>query len=1078
MIEKIKVFLDKHSDLKKQRLSLRLLTWVVICSSFFALLVSAFQLYTDYKRDVASIHSSMQFINDSYLKSLAANAYNLDIQQLELQLQGMLTLQDIEYLEITETTENSNIILARQGNPNSSKDIEREFNLHYFSAPLPIEAVQFATLRVSASLEGIYQRLWDKAIIIIVSNITKTFLASIAIFFIFQFLITRHLISMARFTKQLSIDNLGSPLVLERKPSDITKQDELDQLVNAINNMQEKVVADIEEIRLTKSALEKSEDRFRLVAKLSNDILWEWHIDEGILNWFGNIDEQLGYGENELPRTLDAWKKTIHPEDIEHVEMSLRKSLEENTPWHEEYRAITKDGEIQYWTDRGEIRTEKNGKPLIMSGAITDITERKLAEHELLEAERKSRAWLEKSIVCTKIVDLDLNLQYMSASGVVALNIDDITLHYGKPYPFIFYPESFKTTMTENLKRAIEKNEVIEQEAPVVDVDGQELWFHSTIIPVKDEMNQIEYLMVLSIETTKRKQAENELKQSEERFSLAMQGANDGLWDWDMKTDEVYYSPRWKSMLGYAEDEVEPNLSEWKRLVHKDDMERTLFEVEACKKGNKDKFEVEFRMQHKDGHYIDILSRAFVVKDEKGVTNRLVGTHVDITSRKKADEKISYQASHDALTGLVNRFEFEHRAKLLLSTVTQDENEHALCFMDLDQFKVINDTCGHAAGDEMLRQLSNVLQETVRHHDTLARLGGDEFGVLMEDCSLEHAHRVATAIQKAIQNYHFTWEGRSFKVGVSMGLVAITKTTTNQSELLRDADAACYMAKDKGRNRIHIYHAEDSEIAQRHGEMQWVTRIQHALEEDKFCLYAQSIVSLDNSTNKHYELLIRMIDDKGEIVPPGAFLPAAERYDLMIQVDRWVIEKTFHLLAKNPAFHSQISFISINLSGQSLADQNILDLIINRLSETDIKNEKICFEITETAAISNLGKAINVISTLKALGCRFALDDFGSGLSSFAYLKNLPVDYLKIDGMFVKDIVDDPIDRAMVKSINEIGHVMGMKTIAEFVENDEIKGMLREIGVNYAQGYGIDIPMPLNDLLGRSVNVSKIKDKR
>jgi diguanylate cyclase (GGDEF)-like protein/PAS domain S-box-containing protein len=691
------------------------------------------------------------------------------------------------------------------------------------------------------------------------------------------------------------------------------------------------------------------------------------------------------------------------------------------------------------------------------------------------------------------------------------------------------------------------------------------------------------------------------IKESEERFSLAMQGANDGLWDWDLNTDEVYYSPRWKSMLGYAEDEIKPHLSEWKRLVHVDDMNRALSEFEASNTSTKDKFETEFRMQHKDGQYLDILSRAFAVKNEKGVINRLVGTHVDITTlkqtadalinsedrfrtvsklsndilwewhldedtlnwfgnideqlgyeenefprtidawrkiihpedldhventlnkaleeqiawyeeyrvitkdgkiqywvdrgevrtekdgkpiimagaitditeRKHADEQISYQASHDALTGLINRREFENRAERLLSKIRQDESEHALCFMDLDQFKVVNDTCGHAAGDEMLRQLSTVLQETVRDRDTLARLGGDEFGILMEHCSLDDAHRVATTLQKAIQNYQFAWEGHSFKVGVSMGLVPITQTTTNLTELLRDADAACYMAKDKGRNRIHVYRTDDSEIARRHGEMQWVTRIQHALEENRFCLYAQSIVPLDNNTDKHYELLIRMIDEKGKTIPPGAFLPAAERYNLITQLDRWVVESAFRLLENEPAFQSQISFISINLSGQSLAEKILLDLIITRLDETGIEGQKICFEITETAAISNLGSAIKFISTLKGLGCRFALDDFGSGLSSFAYLKNLPVDYLKIDGMFVKDIVDDPIDHAMVKSINEVGHVMGMKTIAEFVENDEIKGMLREIGVNYAQGYGIDKPRPLDDLLGRSTNVTE-----
>jgi len=447
----------------------------------------------------------------------------------------------------------------------------------------------------------------------------------------------------------------------------------------------------------------------------------------------------------------------------------------------------------------------------------------------------------------------------------------------------------------------------------------------------------------------------------------------------------------------------------------------------------------------------------------------------NITEEQILSEKLSFHASHDALTGLVNRREFEQRAERLLSTVRHDKSEHALCFMDLDQFKVVNDTCGHTAGDELLRQLSSLLEQTVRHRDTLARLGGDEFGVLMEHCTLDDANRVTTSLLTAVQNYQFLWEGHTFKVGVSMGLVPITDLTANLTELLKQADAACYVAKEKGRNRIHVHHADDSELTLRHGEMQWVARINQALEEDRFCLYAQTIVSLNTSTTMHYELLIRMKDERGEIINPGAFLPAAERYDLISKIDRWVIEKAFGLLAKNPVFLSQIDFISINLSGMSLTTPGILEFIITQLDESGIGGEKICFEITETAAISNLSGAINFISILKGLRCRFALDDFGSGLSSFGYLKNLPVDYLKIDGMFVKDIVDDPIDRAMVKSINEIGHVMGMKTIAEFVENDEIKGMLREIGVDYAQGYGIGKPQPLDELLDRSNNVTDIK---
>jgi diguanylate cyclase (GGDEF)-like protein len=445
------------------------------------------------------------------------------------------------------------------------------------------------------------------------------------------------------------------------------------------------------------------------------------------------------------------------------------------------------------------------------------------------------------------------------------------------------------------------------------------------------------------------------------------------------------------------------------------------------------------------------------------------------TERRQIDEQLSYQANHDTLTGLVNRREFERRTERLLSTIQRDNGEHALCFMDLDQFKVVNDTCGHAAGDELLRQLGSVLTVTLRHRDTLARLGGDEFGILMEHCSLDDAHRVATSLQKAIQEYRFVWEGRSFKVGVSIGLVPITPDTINFIELIKDADAACYMAKDKGRNCIHVYHDEDIEKPERHGEMQWALRISRALEADRFYLYAQPIVPLDGSSDEHYELLIRMMDENGEFIPPGAFLPAAERYSLISKLDHWVIEHVFDLLADNPVFLKQISFCSINLSGQSLTDPEILEFIITQLDESGIQSQKICFEITETAAISHLDKATKFISTLKGLGCRFALDDFGSGLSSFAYLKNLPVDYLKIDGMFVKDIVDDPINHAMVKSINEIGHVMGMLTIAKFVENDVIKGMLKEIGVNYGQGNGIGKPQPLDELFVRASNVNDTK---
>jgi diguanylate cyclase (GGDEF)-like protein/PAS domain S-box-containing protein len=471
----------------------------------------------------------------------------------------------------------------------------------------------------------------------------------------------------------------------------------------------------------------------------------------------------------------------------------------------------------------------------------------------------------------------------------------------------------------------------------------------------------------------------------------------------------------------------------------------------------------EFEFTSVDGKQFS--SNLVPIYDADGVVQRLLGLTQDITERKQAQEKLSYQASYDALTGLVNRQHFERRAELLISTRLEGEAEHAICYMDLDQFKIVNDTCGHIAGDELLRRLGHVLQQAVRRSDILARLGGDEFAVLMEHCSLQQAQRAAEDLLKQVEEFQFSWEGQSFRIGVSIGLVAITETTGELTELLMQADAACYMAKELGRNRIHVYHPEDTELAQRQGEMQWVARINRALDEDRFTLYAQAILPLHGSTDKHFELLLRMVDEEGGIVPPGAYLPAAERYDLINKLDTWVVKNAFAFISSQLKYVESVHFISINLSGQSITSTSFLNTVVTMMQEFNIDAGKICFEITETAAISNLIAATKFITSLKSLGCRFALDDFGSGLSSFGYLKSLPVDYLKIDGLFVKDMANDPIDHAMVKSINEIGHVMGMQTIAEFVENDEIKERLIAIGVDFAQGFGIGKPLPLAELI-------------
>ncbi len=397
------------------------------------------------------------------------------------------------------------------------------------------------------------------------------------------------------------------------------------------------------------------------------------------------------------------------------------------------------------------------------------------------------------------------------------------------------------------------------------------------------------------------------------------------------------------------------------------------------------------------------------------------------------------------------------------------EIEHALFFLDLDQFKIINDTCGHLAGDHLLRELVSVINPLIRQGDTLARIGGDEFGVLLENCAINQASHVAEQIRKKIHEFKFIWDNNELSVGVSIGVVPVNNSTTSITIAMSDADAACYIAKDSGRNKIHIYQKGDEEIATRHGEMAWVNRIQTALNNNQFVLMAQKIekVKEPDPDSLHFEILIRMLDDDNNIISPDKFLPAAERYNLSPEIDRWVVINTFKWLTENPDQLAALDLCSINLSGNTLSDDSFSDFLLQQFVLFNIPSEKICFEITETSAISNLDVAQRFIHSFSnELSCKFSLDDFGTGLSSFAYLKNMPVDFIKIDGQFVRDITSNPIDMAMVRSINEIGQIMGKKTIAEFVENKQILEQLKLIGIDYVQGYYISKPVPLDHMKG------------
>ncbi len=569
---------------------------------------------------------------------------------------------------------------------------------------------------------------------------------------------------------------------------------------------------------------------------------------------------------------------------------------------------------------------------------------------------------------------------------------------------------------------------------------------------------------------TERIRIEEELFAEKERAQVTLRSIGDAVISTDSEGHVDFLNPIAEALTGWSEHEAKGLLledvfhivNEKTRKPADDPVARCLNEGKIVGLAN------HTVLLSRSGVEYAIEDSAAPICGKDGSVLGVVLVFKDVTTARQLSQQISYQATHDALTGLINRREFERRLRRVLDTAQGESTENALCYLDLDQFKLVNDTGGHVAGDELLRQLGQVLQLHIRKRDTLARLGGDEFGLLMEHCSIEEAQRVAENLINAVGSFSFPWEEHSFNIGVSIGLVAVNNESRSIQGLLRDSDTACYIAKEHGRNRVHLHQDDDEERVKRHGEMQWAVRLPRALSEGRFHLYFQEIVSVDggrSSQANHYELLLRMEDEQGNLILPGVFLSAAERYSLSDRIDRWVISRVLSWLQGHRSHLEELDVCSINLSGLSLSNETFLPFVIRELESSGVPPHKICFEITETVAIANLSRATAFIEVLRHLGCRFALDDFGSGLSSFAYLKSLQVDFLKIDGVFVKDILDDPIDLAMVKSINEIGHVTGKKTIAEFVENDAILQRLREIGVDYAQGYRIGRPCPLNDLL-------------
>ncbi len=594
--------------------------------------------------------------------------------------------------------------------------------------------------------------------------------------------------------------------------------------------------------------------------------------------------------------------------------------------------------------------------------------------------------------------------------------------------------------------------------------NGEWRWMSSRAKGVLDKNGRLLRLLGVEVDITERKLYEEALFREKESAQITLQSIGDGVITTDADGIVEYVNPVAEELTGWKVDDASGRaLEEIFRGFHEETCEPLENPLDvAIKRDRAIKSVRPTLLIRRDGNELYIESTASPIRDGKGVVTGGVLVFHDVSEARELNKRLSYHASHDSLTGLVNRREFENRLERALKSARARETSYALLYLDLDQFKIVNDSCSHNAGDALLHQLGALLKSKIRWRDTIARLGGDEFGVLLESCALDQAMQTAEELRKAISEFKFVWDERSFRLGVSIGVVPITAENEDVAALLSAADSACAAAKEAGRNRVHSFQENDIDLMKRRRELQWAARINNALEDNRFELFRQSIKPLsDHDEGAHYEILLRMRDENGGMISPGLFIEAAERYGITPNIDRWVIRTAFQWLVSEADERSRLTMCSINLSGQSIGDEKFLPFVIDQFQMSGLDATKICFEITETAAVASFAQVNRFINALKELGCMFALDDFGTGMSSFGYLKHFPVDFLKIDGMFVKEMLHDPIDREMVRSINEIGHLTGKKTIAEFAENEEIITMLRGMGVDYAQGYGVSEPKPV-----------------
>jgi diguanylate cyclase (GGDEF)-like protein/PAS domain S-box-containing protein len=828
---------------------------------------------------------------------------------------------------------------------------------------------------------------------------------------------------------------------------------------------------DVTERRESEQAMRESEARYRLLVDHAPEAIVVFDADEGrFVDANEKAEKLFGLERTQLLKVgaVDV-SPVLQPDGTPSVQLARTYTQQALAGHAQVYEWVCHDScgnEIFC-----EVRLVRlpSGTRRLVRGSIADISDRKRAAIERRQAEEalriseaKFRGLFESIAEGVYQSGRDGRLLSVNPAFVTILGYVSTAELYALPSVAMLYWNP--ADRTEFMRRVESEGEIRNAEFAMRTRDGQQVVILENARAVRDSGDRIVGYEGTIANITERKRAEQAIFAEKERAQVTLQSIGDAVISTDADGRIEYINPVAESLTAWSLAEARGRpIGDVLNLVNeitREPIENPLI----CALG---RGEAGAPVDHsvlitRAGQEVAIQESAAPICDRQG---RVIGAVIvfhDVTKERRLKRALSYQASHDALTGLINRREFDNRLHAAVLSAQRGEGAYALLYIDLDQFKVVNDTCGHQAGDRLLRDVTGLLQTRVRASDTIARLGGDEFGVLLEGCTPEQASRIADGVRQAIKDYRFMWGASTLSVGASVGVVQIRAETESVAAVMSAADIACYAAKDEGRNRIHVYEADG--VSNRHREMHWVARVTRAAEENRLELFFQPIVRIGSEGSPDFhELTVRLRDDDGRLVPPSEFIPAAERYNVMSIIDRWVVVRAVELLKHRRDTQRSLPMLAVNLSGTSLNEQSFAEFVLQTVGEPEIASA-LCFEITETAAVTSLSNAAFFMRELKARGCRFSLDDFGTGLSSFMYLKTLPVDYLKIDGQFISQIATDAVDRSMVEAISKVGRALGIATVAECVESEAVLEELKRIGVDFAQGYYIANPLPIAEL--------------